>query len=63
DRGVKRAPFYVLAGAQMPCILIEGGFLTNPHEAKLLTDPNYLDALAEGIAEGVIRYIREYEGE
>jgi len=63
DRGVKRAPFYVLAGAQMPCVLIEGGFLTNPREAKLLSDPSYLDTLAEGVAEGVLRYIQEYEGE
>ncbi|RLB43681.1 MAG: N-acetylmuramoyl-L-alanine amidase [Deltaproteobacteria bacterium] len=55
--GVKQAPFYVLIGAQMPSVLIETGFLTNPTERKRLLNPTYEAHLAEGIANGIKRYI------
>ena len=56
DGGVRPAPFWVLVGTQMPAILIETGFLTNPMEAKRLFNPDYQKRLAKGIAEGVRAY-------
>ncbi|MCW7754706.1 N-acetylmuramoyl-L-alanine amidase [Desulfobotulus sp. H1] len=60
DKGVKQAPFYVLLGAQMPSILIEAGFITNPRECQRLTNPQYQSRIADGIVEGIRRYIREH---
>lgn len=57
DLGVKRAPFYVLIGARMPSVLIEVGFISNPKEARWIQNPRYRQALAEGIAEGMMRFI------
>lgn len=59
DLGVKRAPFYVLIGAQMPAILSEVTFLSNPTEARRLTKDSYLAAIAEHISQGVYGYIRD----
>ncbi len=56
DGGVRPAPFWVLVGTQMPAILIETGFLTNPTEAKRLFDPNYQKLLAKGIVDGINSY-------
>jgi N-acetylmuramoyl-L-alanine amidase len=57
DRGVKRALFYVLVGATMPAILVEASFITRPEEAAALLTDGYRDALAEGMAEGIERYL------
>jgi N-acetylmuramoyl-L-alanine amidase len=59
DRGVKSAMFYVLVGAQMPAVLVEGSSITQPEEAAQLTTPAYRDALAEGIARGIARYLQD----
>ena len=56
--GVKQAPFYVLIGAQMPAILIETGFLTNPTEKKRLMSKKYQENVAEGICTGISSYIK-----
>ena len=58
DLGVKQAPFYVLIGAEMPAILVETGFMTNPVERKRLQNQKYLETLADGIVAGVERYIK-----
>ncbi|MCA9580872.1 MAG: N-acetylmuramoyl-L-alanine amidase, partial [Myxococcales bacterium] len=58
DRGVKSAMFYVLVGARMPAILVEASFITQPDENAQLARPAYRQSLAEGIAEGVLRYAR-----
>jgi N-acetylmuramoyl-L-alanine amidase len=58
DLGVKQAPFYVLIGAEMPAILVETGFMTNPVERKRLQNQKYLETLAEGIVAGVERYMK-----
>jgi len=59
SKGVKQAPFYVLLGAQMPAILIETSFISNPRECKRLTDIHYQDRLCEGIVKGIREYIKE----
>ena len=56
DLGVKQAPFYVLIGAEMPAILAEISFITNPEEAKLMKSDKYLQTLAEQIVAGVLSY-------
>ena len=56
DAGVREGPFWVLVGAQMPAVLVETGFITNPTEAKRLTNSNYQKTFALGLANGVERY-------
>lgn len=58
DRGVKSAMFYVLVGAKMPAILLEASFLTQPQENRALATERYRQALAEGAAEGIVRWTR-----
>jgi N-acetylmuramoyl-L-alanine amidase len=59
--GVKQAPFYVLIGAQMPAILVETGFLTNPTEKKRLMTKKYQENVAEGICSGIRAYIKSID--
>ena len=61
DRGVRRARFAVLRSAAMPAVLIEGGFLSNPAEARKINDTNYRRRLAEAIAHGVLAYKKAVE--
>jgi N-acetylmuramoyl-L-alanine amidase len=56
DRGVKKAPFVVLIGAQMPSILAEIGFVTNTREEQLLKRPDYRQKIAESLYKGVSKY-------
>jgi N-acetylmuramoyl-L-alanine amidase len=53
DRGVKQAPFYVLAGARMPAVLLEVGFISHADEARRLATREYQDRIAEAVAEGI----------
>jgi len=57
--GVKQAPFYVLIGAQMPSILVEVSFISNKMESQRLASPAYRQKIAEGVADGVQKYIDE----
>ena len=63
DRGVRRARFpAVLRGQQRPAILIEGGYLSNPREARLISEPGYRQKLAEAVANGIVEVaVREKE--
>jgi N-acetylmuramoyl-L-alanine amidase len=56
DRGVKKAPFVVLIGANMPSILAEISFVTNPKDAEQLRDPAYRERVAESLYTGIARY-------
>jgi N-acetylmuramoyl-L-alanine amidase len=56
DRGVKKAPFVVLIGANMPSILAEISFVTNPTDARELEQPEYRERVAESLYRGVARY-------
>lgn len=62
DRGVKKAPFVVLIGANMPSILAEISFLTNPDDAEELRDPEYRERIAESLYRGVARYVSSLSG-
>lgn len=53
DRGVKQAPFYVLAGARMPAVLLEVGFVSHADESRKLRSAAYQERIAEAVAEGV----------
>lgn len=56
DRGIKRARFSVLSGIRHPAILLEGGFMSHPYEARLIHNERYQAALASGIAAAVDKY-------
>jgi N-acetylmuramoyl-L-alanine amidase len=62
DRGVKKAPFVVLIGAQMPSILAEISFLTNPEDAEKLQEGSYRQRIAESLDAGVERYLHGLSG-
>jgi len=57
---IKEANFYILKGAQMPAILIELGYLSNPQEERQLRNSYYRQQIAEAIAQGIENYIRDY---
>jgi N-acetylmuramoyl-L-alanine amidase len=64
DRGVRRARFPgVLRGQQRPAILVEGGYLSNRREARLISEPAYRQKLAEAVAKGIeeIAGVRQQE--
>jgi len=56
NRGVKKAPFVVLIGAQMPSVLVEVAFLSNAQEERLLKQPEYRQRLAEALYRGLFQY-------
>ncbi|MEO8597741.1 MAG: N-acetylmuramoyl-L-alanine amidase [Candidatus Solibacter sp.] len=56
NRGVKKAPFVVLIGANMPSVLAEIGFLSNAREEALLKKADYRQKLAESLYRGIAKY-------
>lgn len=56
DLGVKQAPFVVLWGADIPSILVEVSFISNPDEERRLRDQDYLYAIADAMVEGLQGY-------
>ena len=62
NRGVKKAPFVVLIGANMPSILTEISFVTNPQDAAELRTGEYRQRVAESIYRGVARYAQGLGG-
>ena len=61
DHGVRRARFAVLCGAEMPAVLIEGGYMSHPEESRQIYDPAYRRRMAEAIVLGVQAYQRQME--
>ncbi len=55
--GVKRAFFYVLINTEMPSILAEVGFISNPEEEQLLKKDTYRQTIAEALYQGVKKYV------
>ena len=62
NRGVKKAPFVVLIGANMPSILAEISFVSNPDDAKKLKTNDYRQRIAESLYKGVSRYVNSLSG-
>jgi N-acetylmuramoyl-L-alanine amidase len=58
NRGVKFARFYVIRNATCPSILVEGGFVSNANERSRMKSAWFRQALAEGIADGIVRFRR-----
>jgi N-acetylmuramoyl-L-alanine amidase len=59
DKGVKQAPFYVLLGAQMPAVLVETSFISNPRECERLINPRFQESICDAIIQGIKTYIKE----
>jgi N-acetylmuramoyl-L-alanine amidase len=59
SRGVKNGNLHVLRENSFPAILIEGGFLTNSDERKLIYTKAYQEKIAMGIAKGIDKYLKE----
>ncbi len=57
NRGVRKAPFVVLIGADMPSILTEISFLSNPADEQLLKKPEHRQRVAEGLYQGMETYL------
>jgi N-acetylmuramoyl-L-alanine amidase len=62
DLGVKTAPFYVLLGANMPSVLLEVSFISNPDDAKLLASGDFRQDIARSIADGIKSYTTSLKG-
>ncbi len=58
-RTVQSAGFAVLKSPDIPSILVETAYISNPHEEKNLRNPNYQDQLAKAILTGIRKYYRE----
>src|SRR3954471_1323574 len=62
NRGVKKAPFVVLIGANMPSILAEISFVSNPNDERKLQKPDYRQKIAESLYRGIAKYVGGLSG-
>jgi N-acetylmuramoyl-L-alanine amidase len=62
DRGVKKAPFIVLIGANMPSILAEISFVSNPTDEHRLETSEYRQRIAESLYRGIAKYVDGLSG-
>ena len=58
DRGVRTARFYVIRNTSMPSVLVETGFVTGEEDARNFMNPGFRRQMAEGIARGIVQYLR-----
>lgn len=58
DRGIKRSRFAVLRLTKIPAVLVEGGFLSNPVDARRIASPEWRTRYAKSIAAGILAYLR-----
>jgi N-acetylmuramoyl-L-alanine amidase len=58
NRGIKRAPFYVLAGTKMPAILVEIGFISNYYDRQKLQTESFRQKTAEALLEAIEEFNR-----
>jgi N-acetylmuramoyl-L-alanine amidase len=61
NRGVKQAGFRVLAGAYMPAVQVEVGFLSHDDEGRRLASSSYQRDIAEGLAEAILEFQERME--
>lgn len=62
DCGVKRAPFVLLLGVEMPGVLVEVASLSHPDEERQLGDPAYRESIAGFLKHGIIQYLDQRSG-
>jgi N-acetylmuramoyl-L-alanine amidase len=62
DRGVRKAPFIVLIGANMPSILAEISFVSNPGDERRLRTADYRQRIAESLYRGISKYVSGLSG-
>ncbi|MCI0349806.1 MAG: N-acetylmuramoyl-L-alanine amidase [Acidobacteriales bacterium] len=62
NRGVKQAPFIVLIGANMPSVLAEISFVSNPRDERRLKTPEHRQKIAESLYRGISRYVNGLSG-
>lgn len=60
SRGVKTNSYVVVRETKMPAVLIETGFISNPHEESLLFTEEYQNKMVEGIIKGIENYFEMY---
>lgn len=56
SRAVQQAPFRVLVGANMPAVLVEIGYLSNPEQEAALTSGDYQARVAEALLNAIVRF-------
>ena len=61
NRGLFQESWFVVRNARMPSVLVELGFATNPEEAFRMTDATHLRKMAEGLYNGIRRFIEDFE--
>ena len=59
--GLKEESWFVVRNAKMPSVLVELGFITNPEEAKLMSDQLHLRKMATGLYNGITEFIEQFE--
>lgn len=62
-RQVKTGRYYLLTHTDMPCVIVETGFIDNPEERERLLEPRYRQMLAAAIAQGIIEYLQTKDEE
>ncbi|MFH0921314.1 MAG: N-acetylmuramoyl-L-alanine amidase [Fibrobacterota bacterium] len=61
NTGVNQAGFYVLRGPQMPSVLVETAFISNPREARLLKNAEFQEQIAKALCGGILRFKEKCE--
>jgi N-acetylmuramoyl-L-alanine amidase len=54
---VKRAPFFVLVGAHMPCVLVEVGFIDQVDDGRILATPEFRNDMADALFVGIRSFL------
>ena len=55
-RAIQQAPFRVLVGANMPAVLVEMGFITNPEQEKQLASDGFQTSVVQALVDSIVRY-------
>lgn len=58
SRGIKQSSFAVIRNARIPAVLVELGFASSPTEGRKLATSAYRQRLAQGIADGIVRFLK-----
>ncbi len=56
DHALQQAPFHVLAGANMPAVLVEMGFMTNPEQERAMASGPFQNSVAQALFESIVRF-------